>query len=177
MPLSPISDDREDKRKTINLLTQPQFIEVDALLNRFSVRSKIERTFAYCLRFGSRVNRPCKTSLAIPEVELHCALKVLNRSVQNTVFAEQIHLLKNNKMLSKPFCRLFPFILVDDILRVGGGMLKFNLTFETKHPALLPRQHRLSELLIADIHLRFLHPGINSTMYLLQQQVWMLGAR
>lgn len=57
--MSPISDESEAERETINLLVDPQVAEVDALLNRFSALHNIQRIFT--LRFGSRVKRPYKT--------------------------------------------------------------------------------------------------------------------
>lgn len=63
------------------------------------------------------------------------------------------------------------------MFRVGGRLNNSTLSFENKHPALLPRNSRLTELIIMNTHNRYLHPGINTTLYLIQQNFWLISGR
>lgn len=70
-------------------------------------------------------------------------------------------------------------VFLDDhnILRVGGRLKHANLGFTQKHPAILPRNHRLTKLIIEHYHKAYMHPGAQTLQYLLRQQFWILSPK
>lgn len=99
------------------------------------------------------------------------------KHVQGITFTEEISNLKTNKALSKSFRKLNPFLDDQGVLRVGGRISRSGLEYEHKHPAFLPSEHPLTFLLIDSIHRNYLHPGINTTHFLLLQQFWIIAAK
>ena len=51
------------------------------------------------------------------------------------------------------------------------------LSHDRKHPALLPRHHRLTERIIENSHRDNLHSGVQTLHYLLAQHFWIQSPR
>lgn len=60
---------------------------------------------------------------------------------------------------------------------MGGRLRNSELSYDAKHPMLLPRNHRITELVIRDYHLRHGHPSLRSLHYLIVQKFWILSAK
>ncbi|XP_068140048.1 uncharacterized protein [Drosophila tropicalis] len=58
--------------------------------------------------------------------------------------------------------KLSPFVDEDGIVRVGGRLERSQLPADAKHPVVLPKQHRLVELLLKHEHKVNLHPGVSA---------------
>ena len=59
-----------------------------------------------------------------------------------------------------------------------GGRIEFaNLSEEEKHPIILPSKSYVVKLIIADVHRRQLHAGINQTLISLRDKYWIIRAR
>lgn len=148
------------------------------LLNRFSSLSKLLNVLAYMYRFINNCRHSNKVNHNfITNAERHNALMQIVKYVQGSVFSNEIANINLKKPLSKPFRKLNPFIDQLGILRVGGRISRSGLEFEHKHPAFLPTDHPLTFLIIDDIHRNHLHPGINTTHFLLLQQFWIISAK
>ena len=61
---------------------------------------------------------------------------------------------RNNRLIT-----FRPFIDDEGLLRVGGRIEQGRLSHAKRHPILLPRDHKVVELLIIREHLRLLHAG------------------
>lgn len=148
------------------------------LLEKYSSLDKIQRIVAYMLRFLFNARRPLKKRAgAITIAQLHEALLMLVKYVQQTSFAQDINYIKNGKLSSKALRKLNPFLDDENMLRVGGRLSHSNLSHSVKHPALLPRDHRLTTLIIEQIHKTYLHPGVQTMQYLLMQHFWVLSSK
>ncbi|XP_024891843.1 uncharacterized protein LOC112467443, partial [Temnothorax curvispinosus] len=119
---------------------------VDSLLDRFSSLDKLVRVFAYCLRFATKT-RSNTLTLVVDQIEFHSTLLYLVKSVQSRCFAEDIEGLRRSQSCSKPLRKLAPFLDGRGVLRVGGRLTHSAISYEAKHPALLPNRHRLTELI------------------------------
>ncbi|XP_071577903.1 uncharacterized protein [Temnothorax nylanderi] len=149
---------------------------VYSLLNKFSSLDKICRVIAYLLRFVSRFRaKSAHTTLAIDRLEMHAALLVIVKVVQADAFRDEIDRLRIGKGIPKSLFQLAPFLDPSGVLRVGGRLVQSVLPYENKHPALLPNKHRLTELVIEQMHRAHLHPGRRTMQYLLAQRFWILG--
>ena len=71
--------------------------------------------------------------------------------------------------------RLDPFIDDDGILRVGGRLRRSDISFESKHPAILPQTH-LTKLIVSQCHADVAHGGRGMTINCLRERgFWILG--
>ncbi|XP_039311334.1 uncharacterized protein LOC113006065 [Solenopsis invicta] len=98
--------------------------------------------------------------------------------VQKINFSNEIQAIKRGEGPSKssPLKNLNPFLDTKDNLRVGGRLCRASLSYDERHPIILPR-HRISELIVAQAHDRTLHGGTQLTLGVLRQQYWILNAR
>ena len=63
------------------------------------------------------------------------------------------------------------------ILRVGGRLGQAPITFDAKHPIILPSNHYVTRLIIRHYHLRLGHAGPERTLAEIRQCYWVLNGR
>lgn len=164
-----------------SLVTQETCHALDTLLEKFSSIRRIQRILGYCVRFIE--NTRChdrqlrKTHRFLARSELEAALTSLVKHVQAQHFQSDIDRLMENLPLPRQLRKLSPFLDEQGVLRVGGRLSRSGLEFEHKHPALLPRESRLSYLIIEAIHLESCHAGVNTMHCLIVQQFWILSVK
>ncbi|XP_071580955.1 uncharacterized protein [Temnothorax nylanderi] len=165
-----------EEERLVSLVALDPPNSIYSLLDRFSSLDKVCRIVAYILRFADCFKaKPVPATLAVDQFESHSALLVIVKIVQSDVFYDEIDRLRSGKGIPKPLLKLAPFLDPAGILRVGGRLVKSGLCFEIKHLVLLPNQHRLTELVVEQVHRAHLHPGRRTLQYLLAQQFWILG--
>jgi hypothetical protein len=75
---------------------------------------------------------------------------------QNIAFARDINALakpKRNQIgRDSPLRKLSPFLDPDGLLRVGGRLQHATKNEDAKHPVILPHHHKLTKLIIINIH-------------------------
>ena len=74
---------------------------------------------------------------------------------------------EKEKITSKPLRKLNAFFDDYKVIRVEGRLKHSNLPFRLKHPLLLPRQSRLTYLLIEFYHRKYFHAGLRTVQYLI----------
>lgn len=86
---------------------------------------------------------------------------------------------QNSKHLkvSKQLRQLDLFVDPFRLLRVGGRIDHSDRPYEQKHPLLIPKFHRLTELIIDKYHHYHQHLGAMGLQCVLQCELWFLGAR
>ncbi|XP_063387436.1 uncharacterized protein LOC134673395 isoform X2 [Cydia fagiglandana] len=183
-PQSEILSDQaaSNEQKIYSLFTHSNISLIDNILSRFSSLQRILRIFAYCFRFMHNLQKSLSkiTDPNLSSEEITKVLHFLVKHVQERAFASELRCLLTDKSphsLSKPMRKLAPFVDERGMLRVGGRLSKGDLSFDVKHPLLLPRDHRLTTLIIEDYHHRFMHPGLQTLQNLLAQEFWVLSAR
>lgn len=67
---------------------------------------------------------------------------------------------------------LKPILDENGIIRVGGRLDRANLTYERKHPPVVPRGSRLAWLIMDQAHRRCAHGGVQVTAYYVRQNFW-----
>lgn len=181
---SHIADTSEEQRKIV-LTSMIKENPIIFLLSRYSSLTKIQRIVCYILRYvrihtiKSTFIDPIFSTDAMPisMFELEGALTLLIKLVQQEVFQQELSLLKKKCLLPKPFRKLTPFMDEVGVLRVGGRLVNAGISFQQKHPALLPSNHKLTTLIIEYTHSKYLHPGTQTLLYLLSQRYWILSPR
>lgn len=72
---------------------------------------------------------------------------------------------------------LSPFIDKDGLLRVGGRLKHAALTYNQKHPILLPKNHHVTNILILETHIKHWHTGIEATLTMIRNKYWLIDGR
>ncbi len=151
---------------------------LDTLLDKYSSLSKIQKILCQCLRvFHNYRHKSSPLTGAISSFELQNALLLLSKRAQQRRFSGLIAQIRNNELVSKSFRPLAPFLDKEGLVRVGGRLRHAHMSFEAKHPVLLPRDHPFTRRLIEQVHQDNLHPGLNTVQNLLRQQFWILSTR
>ena len=137
--------------------------------NRLSSWKKLVRVMTWVLRTKRKClakikqtneSQMCQGSLSAQELEERRkhVIKHAQRSLQN-------------RLVNNEFKMLSPF--VEGIIRVGGRVDKAIVSYETKHPVLLPHDHIVSRLIIQEAH-RCGHPGVATTVAKTRTNYWIV---
>ena len=179
------------QRKSVSLLVKESDCEVDGtdkLISHYSSWYKLTLSTAWLLRLKEYLRKRIKgedihpLERRIDVSELQQAELMLVSYVQRQEFPEWISKLSGRSTSTKlshssVLYHLNP-ALFGNILRVGGRLANANLSFEAKHPAILPQKGHLTSLIIQDCHTRLAgHQGVNATLNHLMQKFWVVNAK
>lgn len=168
-----------DEKPTVVILNTT--INSFDLLQRYSSFNKLQRTTALLIRFifNCRRSTHSRRTGYISTMELAEATKRLVWITQYSTFNNEIAACKAGTPLAakSTLKQLNPFLDDSGILRVGGRINNANISFDTRHPILVPKKSRLAEMLIAHTHIINMHSGPQLTTAALRQKYWILSAK
>ncbi|KOB66948.1 putative integrase core domain protein, partial [Operophtera brumata] len=176
------TDDVPELKTTLHsCLIETQEADIlHTLLERTSTLTRLQRITAWLYRFINNAKvGSSKRNLTgfLSSSELDESLRVLVKHVQKRDFSDVSSQIKTNKPIPKHLQKLSIFIDSAGVMRVGGRLKQSDLPDSVKHPYLLPKQSRLSELLIDYYHVSYLHSGPRLLHSLIQRRFWILGLR
>lgn len=195
-----LENDNEVKHvvNTATCTTNNECQIIEKLISRYSNINKLRKILAWMLKaihsFKRIVQRKhgqvCKNeesseniqkqngSLRLQIQDVHNGEKPLIHFVQHQHFDGEFQKLSSKSVVkrSSKLCKLDPFIDEEGILRVGGRLRRANLSDKTKHPIILPKDSRISYLIILDIHKKIGHLGKNWILARLREKYWIIGA-
>ncbi|XP_055920727.1 uncharacterized protein LOC129952226 [Eupeodes corollae] len=171
--------DLERKRKNIVAIAlqddpPSQFIYKIQHRNSFKF---LQNTIGYMLPFIKRAKKlkvNPEGQKALSPKELNESLMTIIRQIQSIEFKGEIQDLKRNKGLCKSsaFITLAPFLDDNNVLRVGGRLEAASISFDAKHPILLPYNESITKLLFKFKHDSHNHCGPQTLLSILRQQFW-----
>ncbi|UYV84344.1 hypothetical protein LAZ67_X001901, partial [Cordylochernes scorpioides] len=139
------------------------------------------RKVAWILRFCHNCRYSAERYQShLTTAELRNAHRRILQAIQFQHFREEIRSLAtlgSVKRTSKIYGST-PFLDDQGILRVGGR-LKWapSMTYEQKHPALLPSTGKVAQMIVQAVHMRTLHGSLHLMLSTLRQKYWMLRAK
>lgn len=149
-------------------------------MNRWGKLSKAIRVVSWVLRFISNVRSPKsqRKTDALSFDELHHAKVKLFSIEQLQAYPSEIAALKQGKEISRgsPIAKLSPFIGEDGLLRVQDRLEFSELSYDEKHPIIMPNSH-LSLLIVRAQHDRMKHAGVGTMITALTDCYWIVGVR
>lgn len=172
-----ISNDNEKKKTTtvsaINI-SNDDFIYTIPHKNSFRT---LQRVLGYVLRFikNSRKKKEYRpTHKSLTPAELDDALFLIIKAVQISDFFPEIKQLRKSKEIDKrsSIISLSPFLDEFDILRIGGRLEASLLSYDAKHPMLIPYNDPLIKLLFTMIHEENKHCGQQALLNTIRQRFW-----
>ena len=147
-------------------------VEENPLWFRYSSMNKLVRVTAYCRRFvnNCKVSRHEREVGALTKEEIDKAWISIVKTVQSESFDREIKCLSNHKSIPKEskLLQLNPFLDCNGLLRVGGRLQNANISYDQKHPAILPSKHVVTNLIVMHYHLRNLHAGPQNLLHILR---------
>lgn len=142
-----------------------------AFMKKYSSYLKLIRIVAYCFRFLPQY----RSDGSLNAFELDRAELRILRYLQAVYFAETIRNLKGEERKNPPgIANLSPFLHDDGLIRVGGRLQNSSLSFDQRHPILLPRCHQISDNIIRETHEKHQHAGIKATLCNIRQKYWIV---
>ena len=146
--------------------------------DKFSSWRRLIRVTAYTLRFIRRVRARGHKESAEEGIPLKSEDGLL--SPEEIKDAETFWLKESQKTLKDrlskgEFRNLSPYVDQEGVWRVGGRADKDLVSYETRHPVLLPGDHRISRLIVQHAH-QFGHPGVATTVAKTRTKYWIVRA-
>ena len=149
-----------------------------SLVKKYSDFDKLLRITSYCFRFVKLCKREIVSTNFSPQ-EIEFSLHRLIMMEQKRLYFETVKRLNENKKLkcTDTLLPLDPFLDGENLLRVGGRINNSNLSFDSKHPIILPSKSYLCELIIRREHRSSCHSGLSTTLANIRQKFWIPKAR
>lgn len=173
-------DSREEQLETklITLITTETLAECP-LLYQSDSWTKITHLACYWLRVRKRLQKKEIPDRQTPptSAEIDEAIRALVLWTQRVYFSDDLNNLKHNRACSSKLRKLAPFLDCENVIRVGGRLKRADLPFEQKCPILLPKEARMTQLLIDQVHRSNGHPGAQTVQNIIRQHFWVLSAR
>lgn len=163
-------DDGDTELKRVQVLsTQVKEKSLTNRMQRFSDWKRLVKAIArlkHCAKCAKGLIQKSNESTTLEERRE--AEQFIIHTVQTEEFSNEINTLKQGRDIhsnqSNKLHKLSPFVDDHDILRVGGRLSQAQLHHFVKHPAVLPKGHHVSHLLIKHFHERVHHQGRGMTM-------------
>ena len=146
---------------------------------RFSTLQSLSNTLAWILRFSNNAKlspslRIVSNTLSTEEIRAAemCAFRLVQQQF------EEYHTLNAGKVINKSHSlyKLSPFLDDNGLMRVGGRLQLSDLSYDAKHPIVLPKCH-LSLLIVRFQHDLLKHAGVSTLLTTLRNKYWIIGAR
>ncbi|XP_046605012.1 uncharacterized protein LOC124297744 [Neodiprion virginianus] len=140
------------------------YLKLSTLLKVTSLSKRAANRFL-AKTTSNRVNTSITVG-PISTLELSDAQLFWTKVTQQAYFAEEIRQIETSSSLTRshPLSRLTPFIDSNGFLRVGGRLNHSLLSYDEKHPFILPRESSFSTLIIDHHHRLTLHGGPQLTL-------------
>jgi len=166
------NDMERKKQRVVALVHQPTNCET--LIHQIEHKNSYKfllNTIAYIRR---PFIRPKSQHLALSPLELQDALLLIVRTLQSSEFRQDILDLRTHKAVShsSQLSTLAPFIDIKGILRVGGRLESSSLSYDAKHPMVLPYNNHIVKLLFKYKHEENNHCGTQTLLAIMRQNFW-----
>ncbi|XP_037929718.1 uncharacterized protein LOC119664260, partial [Teleopsis dalmanni] len=137
---------------------------------------RLQRILSYILRFVKRTRRKQNdhSSNFLTPDDLDAAHQVIIKSIQYAEFKNEIKIMKSDGRINKSsaLASLAPFTDNTGIIRVGGRLDAASLSYDAKHPMLLPYNNPIVKLIMEQVHKKYMHCGPQSLLANMRQRYW-----
>lgn len=159
---------------------------------RFSKFERLRRCVAYVLRYLSNLRNsvqgnPRKIGKELSRQELQDAEQSLWILIQSESFPDEVAVIKHNKLMgtkkkaldgSSKIAKLPPIMDDQGVLRIDGRIDAADyLTFDARYPVIMPRDHRVTELLLDWYHRRYRHANDETVLNEVRQRFYVAKLR
>ena len=171
-----------DLKKTAVTFTTicPEF--QDTLASKYSSFSKLCKISAYAFKWLGKirdVRGSSNNDLVMTTRYIKRAEQFWIKYAQNLSFSHEIESILGSKTISKKskLLSLNPFLDENNILRVGGRLKNAPITYDERHPIILPKNDVITQLIIQEAHKTTHHGGTQLMLAHIRTKFWPLGGR
>jgi hypothetical protein len=154
---------------------------VEKILKRYSSWHRVCKAIAWLLRFKKwlRCKRTANIRGRLTVEEINVAEMAVVMAMQRKFYCDELSALKSNKVVSKEskIYTLEPFLDRHGIIRVGGRLLSAPIDYSAKYPAVIPKEHHMSEVVARHYHMIGGHCGREHLVALIREHFWIPGIR
>ncbi|UYV75388.1 hypothetical protein LAZ67_13000092 [Cordylochernes scorpioides] len=150
-------------------------------ITRYSSLNKLKRITGWIFRFFYNCRKLLKReksgALSIEEIETSF-IRIIRCAQQEDYYIDLKQLEAFQPLSGKsPLIKLNPFLDKGGLLRVSGRLNNALLSFDQKHPIILPKAHYITQLVIRHYHERLLHAGVQLTLSAIREKYWIPSGR
>lgn len=180
-------DDVEEKSVHNTQGKQGKSFEVglEALISMYSDWNKLQRTVAWLLRFkaifiqkygrGKNSSQPVVNRRYLTVSEVRKATEVVLMMTQRDAFARDIKcILDTGRVLKVSSLNKLSPVYKGNLLRVGGRLENAEISYDSKHPVILPSDHHITRIIIRKYHEMNAHVGPHHVLSLIRQKYWVI---
>ncbi|XP_028413096.1 uncharacterized protein LOC114535956 [Dendronephthya gigantea] len=147
--------------------------EEETNIKKFSSWRRLIRVTARMKRLGREAQEKGGETNDVQSLNMASLLATQELHEAEVFWIREAQKCVNNHLAKGEFKSLSPFQDEDDVIRVGGRVYEAIVTFECKHPALLPHNHWISYLITCKAH-KFGHNRVATTTVKTQGKYWIL---
>jgi len=161
-----------------NVEVHSEIHPLDKLIDYPSEWYSLKRAVSWLLRVKGQLRGEVVAKGPLTVAELQVAEVVILKHVQDQWFAAEIQSLSAGKVVSKSsrIRDLLPVLGDDKLLRVGGRVKNASITFDRKHPIILPHKCRVALLVAREAHC-VAHVGVEWSLSRLRSKFWVTQGR
>jgi hypothetical protein len=172
-------EDQAERRKPRTVLQVANRDQAEVIVcKKFSSWRRLLRVTAYVRRFVQNLQALRKMSRmnGNPDVRIQLELGPLSTNElekSEAYWIKEAQTSLHDRVKSGQLRQLSPFTDEDGIVRVGGRVDQALVSYDTKHPVLLPRNHWISHLITQHSH-GIGHTGVATTVAKIRKKYWIL---
>ncbi|XP_063363880.1 uncharacterized protein LOC134652647 [Cydia amplana] len=166
-----------DSSKPVCMASYQSVSLANDLLDKFSNINKAVNVLAYIQRFCKNVH-PGSQKIKLNFITFSEATQALHMFIKNEqerFFDKELASLREGRQVSSYLLSVNPFIDANGILRVGGRLQHSSLPYSHKHQIILPKESKVTYLIIENEHLKLLHAGQKEVLSNLSQRYYIVN--
>jgi hypothetical protein len=163
-------------------LVQRESDAIDLLIERKSRPLIIFNTVAYIYRFIRNARQKDRNQRSIGQLsveEIEVGKAFILRRMQSNVFQQEVNDLRAGHQIEEisKIVKLTPYFDHHGLMCVGGRLEKAPLPIDVRHPIILPRSERMTELILFKLHRDRGHLSASQLHHEARQQYWIPKGR
>ena len=145
----------------------------------YSNLNRLYRVTAYVICFIKKCRKQSEVcGIYVSGLEMNDAEQVWIKSVQLCSFGQEIQYLMSPTSSCPILVNQFGLFLDDQqVLHCKSRLNNSSLHLQSKNPAILPRRHRIVELLVLWAQQNIKHGGVSDTLVYIREKYWILKGR
>lgn len=171
-------NDPEIKTNVNNVEESQECTAFEKILNSTNNFYQLKLRIATFLRLSKLLRKESFSRGKITLKEIRDAELVIIKFIQKKYFKETFICLISNSALKRndKLRSLTPFIDICGILRVTGRLEGLNISYDVKHPIILPGESIVVKSMISEVHSLLGHLGRETILTSLRKKFWIIGA-
>ena len=149
--------------------------EEEMNIKKFSSWRRLVRVTARIKRLARKTRERRKGADVVKSRDMESPLNPQELQQAELFWVKEAQRSLEDRLMKVEFTSLSPFRDENGVIRVGGRVSKAFVSFDCKHPALLPHDHWISLLIIRQAH-QFGHNGVATTTAKARRRYWIIRA-